>query len=166
LSMAVITSPEGPIAKARNCRKSSRTAGLSCIARESILKASKNSISLKSSAPGLFTDAPSIFHRLTYGGRNTLPICRRHFLNPCRGTMWCTMPGRPLFFSTIWHALKVRIIADERSREVHDDQGRISKEAAERLLKKRRDDRTRWSKHLFGIDTRPLLYDLVITSGR
>jgi hypothetical protein len=62
------------------------------------------------------------------------------------------------------HVLKVRIIADLEDR-VQEEMKRekISAEEARRILQKDDEERRKWSKHLYGIDTwDPSLYDLVI----
>jgi hypothetical protein len=62
------------------------------------------------------------------------------------------------------HVLKVRIIADLEDRVKEEmKREKISAEEARRILQKDDEERRKWSKHLYGIDTwDPSLYDLVI----
>ena len=68
------------------------------------------------------------------------------------------------FLKEVAHVLKVRIIADisDRVKNEMEREG-LSEEDALHILKKDDEQRAKWSKYLYGIDTRdPGLYDLVI----
>ena len=68
------------------------------------------------------------------------------------------------FLKDISHVLKVRIIAnmEDRIKNEMEREG-ISDRQAANILKHDDDERRKWSKHLYGIDTwDPYLYDLVI----
>ncbi len=68
------------------------------------------------------------------------------------------------FVKGVPHVLKVRIIADleDRAKIVMKRDG-VSEKEAFRTIKRLDDERRRWSRHLYGIDTGdPSLYDLVL----
>ena len=164
--MPIITISRGSYSKGKEvAEKVAERLGYQCIAREIILKASKEFNIPEIKFARALHDAPSIFHRLTYGREKYIAYLQAAFLKSVQrdNVVYHGLAGH-FFLNDLRHALKVRIIADksDRVRYTMAREG-ISAEAAERLLKRDDDDRTRWSKHLFGIDTSdPLLYDLVI----
>jgi len=68
------------------------------------------------------------------------------------------------FLKGVSHVLKVRIIADMEDRvKLEMEREGISEREAFQILRKDDEERRKWSRHLYGIDTSdPSLYDLVI----
>jgi len=71
------------------------------------------------------------------------------------------------FVAGVSHVLKVRIIADLGERvQLEMKRNAVSSDEALRVLKNDDEERRRWSKHLYGIDTWDAsLYDVVIHMG-
>ena len=94
-------------------------------------------------------------------------IYKGYGVKHCRGFLVPNpnSPGTPHFFvKGISHVLKVRIIADleDRVRLEMEREG-ISRDEAMHVLLKDDEERVKWSKALYGIDTRKAsLYDLVL----
>jgi cytidylate kinase len=166
LAMPIITISRGSYSKGKEvAEKVAERLGYQCIAREIILRASKEFNIPEIKFAKAIHDAPSIFERLTYGREKYIAYLQAAFLKSVRSdnVVYHGLAGH-FFLKDLRHALKVRIIAD-RSDRVQYTMTRegISEEEADRRLKRDDEDRTRWSKHVFGIDTSdPSLYDLVI----
>jgi cytidylate kinase len=168
--MPIVTISRGSYSKGKEvAEKVAEQLGYRCIAREIIIKASEEFNIPEIKFAKAIHDAPSIFDRLTYGKERYLAYLQAAFLKSVRSdnVVYHGLAGH-FFIKDIRHALKVRIISDptDRLRYTMAREG-ISEGEAERLLKRDDEDRTRWSKHLFGIDTSdPRLYDLVIHIGK
>lgn len=168
--MPIITISRGSYSKGKEvAERVAGQLGYQCIAREIILKASKEFNVPEIKFAKAIHDAPSIFDRLTYGREKYIAYLQAALLKSvqCDNVVYHGMAGH-FFLKGIRHALKVRIIADKSDR-VQTTMARegVSEQEAERLLKKDDEDRSRWSKHVFNIDTSdPSLYDLVIHIGK
>ncbi|MHC1741993.1 MAG: cytidylate kinase family protein [Syntrophobacteraceae bacterium] len=168
--MPIITISRGSYSKGKEvAEKVAERLGYQCIAREIILKASKEFNIPEIKFAKAIHDAPSIFDRLTYGREKYIAYLQAAFLKSVQSdnVVYHGLAGH-FFLKDLRHALKVRIIADKRDRlQVTMAREGISEEEAERRLKRDDEDRTKWSKHVFGIDTSdPSLYDLVIHIGK
>ncbi|MDY0042983.1 MAG: cytidylate kinase family protein, partial [Desulforhabdus sp.] len=110
-------------------------------------------------------DAPSILERFTYGKERYISFFQAAFLRHIRrdNVVYHGLAGQ-FFLKGISHALKVRVITDMedrvRSKMLQEE---ISREQALRTIKGDDEERRKWSRNLYGIDTAdPALYDVVI----
>ena len=110
-------------------------------------------------------DAPSILERFTYSKEVYVAYIRAALLRQVQkdNLVYHGLAGHFLL-RALPHVLKVRIVADleDRVKEEMKRENIFAKEAR-RILLKDDEERRKWSKSLYGIDTRdPCLYDLVI----
>jgi cytidylate kinase len=168
--MPIITISRGSYSKGKEvAEKVAERLGYKCVAREIILNASKEFNIPEIKFARAIHDAPSIFDRLTYGREKYTAYLQAAFLKSVQSdnVVYHGLAGH-FFLKDLRHALRVRIIADKPDRLQYTmvREG-ISEEEAERRLKRDDEDRTKWSKHVFGIDTSdPSLYDLIIHIGK
>jgi cytidylate kinase len=139
--------------------------GYECISREVILEASKHFNIPEIKLVRAIHDAPSSLDRFTYGKERYVTFIREALLHRFQKdrVVYHGLAGQ-FFVPGVAHVLKVRILADLEDR-VAEETRREGVPAAEARELLRRDDeeRYRWSRHLYGIDTRdPSLYDLMI----
>jgi cytidylate kinase len=168
--MPIITISRGSYSKGKEvAEKVAERLSYQCIAREIILNASKEFNIPEIKFAKAIHDAPSIFDRLTYGREKYIAYLQVAFLKYVQSdnVVYHGLAGH-FFLKDLRHAVKVRIIADKPDRVLYTmAREGISKEEAEQRLKRDDEDRTKWSKHVFGIDTSdPGLYDLVIHIGK
>lgn len=147
-----------------------RRLGYACVSREIILKASEHFNIPEIRLARALHEAPSVFDRFVHGKEKYVAYVREallhYFLKD--NVVYHGLAGH-FFVSGISHALKVRIIADldERVKVEMSRLHTISEEDARKTLEEDDEQRRRWSRSLYGIDTNdPLLYDLVIHINR
>ena len=168
--MSIITISRGSYSRGETvATKVAAKLGYECIGRDVLLEASK-----EFNIPGVklvraIHDAPSILDRFTYGKEKYIAYIQAALLKHLQkdNVVYHGLAGH-FFIRNISHALKIRIIADleDRVRNEMTREG-ISQKEALRIIKNDDEERRRWSKHLYGIDTwDPSLYDLVIHIGR
>jgi cytidylate kinase len=110
-------------------------------------------------------DAPTILERLGYRKDKYVAcyqaVVLEHFQED--NVVYHGLAGHFLV-QGVAHVLKVRILADMADRVRWEvERENISEEEALRILRKDDDERRKWSKHLYGIDTwDPQSYDLVV----
>jgi cytidylate kinase len=164
--MAIITVSRGSYSKGREvAEKVAETLGYRCLGREVILEASKEFNIPEVMLVRAIHDAPSILDRFTYGKERYFAYFQTAFLKFLHGdnVVYHGLAGH-LFLKGVSHVLKVRIIADmaDRIRLEMQREG-ISREEASQILQKDDEERRKWSRNLYGIDTAdPSLYDLVL----
>ncbi|MGD9503269.1 MAG: cytidylate kinase family protein [Syntrophobacteraceae bacterium] len=168
--MAIITISRGSYSKGKEvAEKVAEKLGYRCIARELIIKASKEfnipEIKLKKA----LNNAPGILGRFTYGKERFVSYVQTTLLKAVQSdnVIYHGLAGH-FFLKDVSHALKVRIITsmENRVRTEMEREG-MTKDAAIAYLRKGDEERKKWSMSLYGIDTSdPILYDLVIQIGR
>lgn len=164
--MSVITISRGSYSWGKEvAEKVAQELGYECIGREVLLEASKEFDVPEIKLVRAIEDTPSIFDRFTYGKEKYISYIRTVILKHLRkdNVVYHGLAGH-FFVRDISHVLKVRIIAnlENRVRLVMERDGVTSKEAL-RFIKKIDQQRRKWSRQLYGIDTwDPSLYDLVI----
>ncbi|MGB3399127.1 MAG: cytidylate kinase-like family protein [Candidatus Deferrimicrobiaceae bacterium] len=137
-----------------------------CVERDALLDASETFNIPEIKLVEAIRDAPSILGRFTYGKERYISYIQAALLNRMQkdNIVYHGLAGH-FFLKNISHVLKVRIIADLEDRIANKMklEGHLSREAAQRLIKKDDEERIKWSQHLYGIDTRDSsLYDLVV----
>jgi len=164
--MAIITISRGSYSKGKQiAEKVSQKLGYECISRDVLLEASKEFNIPEVKLVRAIHDAPSILGRFAYGKEKYVAFIRAALLRRFQenNIVYCGLAGH-FFVSGVSHVLKVRILADFQNRvRLEMAREEISDKQAAHILKHDDDERRKWSKHLYGIDTwDPYLYDLVI----
>ncbi|MGP7987379.1 MAG: AAA family ATPase [Desulfobaccales bacterium] len=164
--MAIITISRGSYSRGKEvAEKLSQALGYQCISRDILLEASERYNIPEIKLIRAIHDAPSILGRFSYENETFVSYLRAALLRQVEkdNVIYHGLAGHFLL-QGVPQVLKVRIIADLEDR-VKEEMKReeISAEEARRILQKDDEERRKWSKHLYGIDTwDPSLYDLVI----
>jgi cytidylate kinase len=164
--MAIITISRGSYSKGKEiAEKIAQQLGYECVGRDILLAASEEFNVPEVKLTRAIHDAPSFFKYVSHSKEKYVTFIEAEILKHVQrdNIVYHGLAGH-FFLKGISHVLKVRIIADieERVRLEMEREG-ISRAEALRILKKDDDERVKWSKSLYGIDTRDSgLYDLVI----
>lgn len=164
--MSVITISRGSYSGGREvAERLAKKLGFECISREVILAASEQFNIPQLKLLEAVRDAPSILDRYRFGKERYVAYVRAALLRHVqRGDLVYHGFAGHFFLQQIPFALSVRIVADpeERIQEVMRREG-ISAAEARRTLARIDEERSRWSRHLYGIDASdPSLYDMVL----
>jgi cytidylate kinase len=164
--MSIITISRGSYSKGKTvAEKVAAKLGYECLARDAIIEASKEFNIPEIKLVRAIHDAPTILERFNYSKEKYLAYLQvtmlEHFQKD--NIVYHGLGGH-FFVKNISHVLKVRIIADMEDRiKLEMERTGISREEALRILRNDDNERCRWSKYLYGIDTcNPSPYDLVI----
>lgn len=164
--MSIITISRGSYSRGKEvAEKLGRSLDYQCLSRDILLEASERYNIPEIKLVRAIHDAPSILERFTYSKETYVAYIRAALLRQARkdNLVYHGLAGHFLL-KRIPHVLKVRIIADLEDR-VQEEMKRenISSEEARQILLKDDEERHKWSKNLYGIDTwDSSLYDLVI----
>jgi cytidylate kinase len=164
--MSIITISRGSYSRGKEvAEKLAQDLGYQCLSRDILLEASEHYNISEIKLIRAIHDAPSILERFTYSKEAYVAYIRAALLRQAQkdNLVYHGLAGHFLL-QALPHVLKVRIIADLEDR-VKEEMKRenISAEEARRILLKDDEERRKWSKNLYGIDTwDPSLYDLVI----
>ncbi len=165
--MPIITISRGSYSKGREiAEKVADRLGYRCISRDRVQKETARRYHVPEvHLVRAIHDAPSLLGRLGYRREKYLTCVRAVILREMQGdnVVYHGLAGH-FFVSSVAHALKVRIVADIEDRvrwEMQREQ--ISAREARRILEKDDEERRKWSRSLYGIDTcDPQSYDLVV----
>jgi cytidylate kinase len=166
LGMSVITISRGSFSRGKEvAEKVAQELGYECVSREVLLEASEEYHVPEIKLLRAVKDAPSFLDRFLYGKEKYVSYIQSALLRHVQkdNVVYHGFAGHFLI-KDIAHVLKVRIIADleDRIGFVMDRDG-ISRKDAISFLKRIDEQRRRWSRNLYGIDTAdPSLYDLVL----
>lgn len=164
--MSVVTISRGSYSHGKEvAEKVAQRLGYTCIAREVLLEASEQFNVPEAKLLKAIQNAPSVLDRLVYGKEKYIAYIQAALLRHFRRdkVVYHGMAGH-FFVKGISHVLKVRIIADldERIRIVME-RDKIGRKEAIKYIEDLDEERRKWSRHLYGIDTwDPSLYDLVV----
>ncbi len=164
--MSIITISRGSYSRGKEiAEKLAQALDYRCLSRDILLEASERYNITEIKLVRAIHDAPSILKRLNHSDKTYVAYIRAALLHQAQADnmVYHGLAGHFLL-KGIPHVLKVRIIADLEDR-VKEEMKRenISAEEARKILLKDDEERRKWSKTLYGIDTRdPSLYDLVI----
>ena len=164
--MSIITISRGSYSRGKEvAEKLAQALGYQCLSRDILLEASERYNIPEIKLVRAIHDAPSILESFTYSKEIYVAYIRAALLHKARkdNLVYHGLAGHFLL-QRIPHVLKVRIIADLEDR-VQEEMKRenISAKEARRILRKDDEERRKWSKTLYGIDTwDPSLYDLVV----
>jgi cytidylate kinase len=168
--MSIITISRGSRSQGETiAQKLAAKLGYECISREILIEASREFNIPEVKLVRAIQDAPSILDRFTRGKEKYIAYIRaailKHMLKD--RVVYHGYAGH-FFLKNIAHVLKIRILGDREDR-VQREMARegIPYQEALRVLNHDDEERRKWSKHLYGIDTwDPSLYDLVILLKR
>jgi len=164
--MAIITISRGSYSKGKEIAENvAQKLGYECIARKVLLEAKEEFNVPELKLVRAIHDAPSILNSLSYGKEKYISFIQAEILNHFKkdNVVYHGLAGH-FFVKGICHVLKVRIIADldDRVRLEMEREG-ISRKEALSIIRKDDEERRKWSKYLYGIDTwNSTNYDLVI----
>ena len=164
--MSIVTVSRGTYSKGRDvAEKLAEKLGYECISREIMVEAAKEFNIPELKLVEAIEDPPSILERFTYGKERYLAyfqaVLLEHFQKD--NVVYHGMAGHFLV-RNVPHVLKARIIAkmEDRVRLMMQRKG-VTEEHALRYVKRVDESRSKWSRHLYGIDSQdPTLYDLVL----
>ncbi|MFC1954157.1 AAA family ATPase [Chloroflexota bacterium] len=164
--MAIITISRGSYSRGKEiAEKVAQKLGYECIARETLLEASAQFNIPEIKLVRAIYDAPSLLDRYTYGKERYIAYIQAALLRHVRrdNIVYHGLAGQFLL-TGISHVLRVRVISDWDDRVAFEmERENIPRKEAERILKSDDEERRKWSKHLYGIDTAdPSLYNLVL----
>ena len=164
--MSIITISRGSYSRGKEvAEKLAQALGYQCLSRDILLEASERYNIPEIKLVRAIHDAPSILERFTYSREPYVAYIRAALLHQASkdNLVYHGLAGHFLL-QRVPHVLKVRIIADLEDR-VQEEMKRenISAREARRILRQDDEERRKWSKSLYGIDTwDPSLYDLVV----
>ena len=167
--MSIITISRGSYSRGRDvAEKLAEQLGHECLSREIILEASKQFNIPQLQLLRAVRNAPSILDRYRFGKERYVAYVRAALLQHVqRGNVVYHGFAGHFFLQQIPFALNVQVLASEEDRiqeVVRRD--RVSTVEARRIIERIDEERSKWSQHLYGIDTRdPSLYDMVLNLG-
>ncbi|MFC1856632.1 AAA family ATPase [Thermodesulfobacteriota bacterium] len=164
--MAVITISRGSYSYGKEiAEKTAAKLGYKCISRDLLLEVSKEYHIPEIKLVHAIHDAPGILERLNRKKEKYLAFIKSALLNHLKedNVVYHGLAGH-FFVKHVPHALKVRVVADMEDRvRLEMERKCIDADKARCILEKDDDERRKWSKDLYGIDTAdPGLYDLVV----
>ena len=164
--MSIITVSRGSYSKGKEvAEKVAEKLGYQCISREVLLEASREFNIPEIKLIRAVHDAPSIFKGLQQSKEQYIAYIRAAVLKHlCEDNIVYHGLAGHFFLTGIPHVLKARILADLEDRvQLEMQREKITRSEALAIIKKEDEERRRWSRELYGIDTwDPSLYDLVI----
>lgn len=164
--MSVITISRGSYSYGKEvAEKVAGRLGYNCIAREVLLEASEHFNIPEVKLIHAFEGALSLWDRVVHAREKYIAFIQSALLKQFQkdNIVYHGLAGH-FFVRGVSHVLKVRIIADHEERvRIVMERDRVSRKQALRFLEKIDEERRRWSRHLYGIDSwDPSLYDLVV----
>lgn len=168
--MSVITISRGSYSHGKEvAEKVADRLGYKCIAREVLLEASEHFNVPEVKLLRAIRDAPSFLERLVHGRLRYIAFIKLALLRWVQedNVVYHGFAGH-LILREIPHILKVRILADLEDRVglVMDRDG-VNRRQAIGTVRRVDEERRRWSRTLYGVDTTdPSLYDLVLNLRR
>ena len=164
--MAVITISRGSYSRGKEiAEKVADRLGYECISRDLLLEVSKEHNIPELKLVHAIHDAPGILERLGRKEEKYIGFIKSALLNHLKAdnVVYHGLAGH-FFVKNVPHALKVRVLSDMEDRvRLEMERKNIDAEEARRILEKDDEERRKWSKRLYGIDTAdPSLYDLVV----
>ena len=168
--MAIITISRGSYSKGKEiAEKVAEKLGYECIGREMLIEASGEFNVPEILLVRAIHDAPSLLERFNFDRMKFIAYLQDAMLRHMQkdNIVYHGLAGH-FWLDGISHVIKVRIIADFGDRVAAEiERENISRSEALHILEKDDEQRVKWSKSLYGIDTRePSLYDMVLHIGK
>jgi cytidylate kinase len=164
--MGIITISRGSCRRAKEIAELlAQKLGYDCIAREILLKASKDFDIPEVKLLHEMQHAPSVFERIKHGKKKYIAFIREAFLESIQkdNVVYNGFAGH--FFTVgLPGILKIRITANMDYRiNVVKKRENVSEGKAREIINKIDTERSKWSMYLYGIDTKSAeLYDIVL----
>ena len=164
--MSIITVSRGSYSHGKEvAEKVANRLGYHLVAREVLLEASENFNIPEAKLLMTMENAPSLLDRFTNWREKYIAYIQAAILMNFQrdNVVYHGMAGH-FFVTGVPHVLKVRIIADLETRvKLVTERDGLTLKEAQRTIKKLDEERSRWSRQLYGIETSdPSLYDLVL----
>jgi len=165
--MAIITISRGSYSKGKEiAEKVAQELGYVCLSREDILREASEKWKIPQvKLIRAIHNAPGILERLGYGKEQFVVYLQATILKHMKkeSLVYHGLAGH-FFVNGVSHVLKVRILADMEDRvRLEMQRENIPAKEALRILEKDDEERRKWSKYMYGIDTwDPAAYDLVV----
>jgi len=165
--MGIITVSRGSFSYGKEvAEKVAERLGYDIISREQLIEASSKEFDVPQvKLLQAIKDAPSFLDKLTYGKERYIAYIESALLSLLAkdNVVYHGFAGH-FFVRDIPHILKVRVIADMEKRiEFVMKRDKVSREKAIEIIKTLDEIRSKWSRHLYGIDSRDMsLYDLML----
>jgi cytidylate kinase len=164
--MAIVIISRGSYSKGKDVAEQvADRLGYRCISREILIEASQEFNVPEIKLIRAIHDAPSVFKALEYGKEKYVAYIRAALLKQlCADNIVYHGLAGHFFVSGVSHVLKARVVADMEDRvRLEVEREGIGYDEALALIKKDDEERRKWSRDLYGIDTwDPCLYDLVL----
>lgn len=140
-----------------------------CVSREVLLQASDRFNIPEMALEHAIKDAPSLLDRFTGGRPSYLAYAQSTLARHVQGddVVYHGLAGH-LLLRNVGHVLKIRVVADRRSRiEVVRKRDGVSAKAADALITRLDNQRRKWTRSLYGLDPwDPTLYDMLLNVSR
>ncbi len=164
--MAIITISRGCCCRGKDVAELvAKRLKYACISREILLDASEIFHVSELKLRKAINDVPSLIERFTYSRERCLAYIEAALLQFLSedNIVYHGLAGHFLV-RNIPNVLKVRIVADMNERiRLEMERENVSEEEAETIIRKKDEQRIKWSTYLYGVDTSDTsLYDLVI----
>jgi len=164
--MSIITISRGSYCRGKEvAEKVASRLGYQCISRDAVIEACSEYNVPEVKLIHAICDAPSILERFTGGKTRFLAYLQAALLEMLQkdNAVYHGLAGH-FFVKNVPHVLKVRIIAEMADRaKLEMERKGVSESEALRTLRSDDEERRKWSRFNFGIDTwDSALYDLVI----
>lgn len=164
--MSVVTISRGSYSHGKEvAERVASSLGYECIAREVVLEASEQFNVPEAKLLEAIQNAPSVLDRFVYGKERYIAYVQAALLRHFRrdNVVYHGLAGH-FFVRGVPHVLKVRIIADLEDRiRIVMERERIGRKEAIKYIEDLDEERRKWSRYLYGIDSwDPSLYDLVL----
>lgn len=164
--MSIITISRGSYSQGKAvAEKVAQKLGYDLLAREVLLEASENFNVPEAKLLMTMENAPSLMDRFTNWREKYITYIQASILMNFQrdNVVYHGLAGH-FFVTGVPHVLKVRIIVDLEDRvKTVMERDDLSRKEALRIIKRLDEERSRWSRQLYGIETGdPSLYDLVI----
>lgn len=164
--MAIITISRGCCCRGKEVAELvAKKLRYACISREILLDASEIFHVSELKLRRAINDVPSLLERFTYGKERCLAYIEAALLQFLSedNIVYHGLAGHFLV-RNIPNVLKVRIVADMHERiRLEMERDGVSEDEAEHIIRKKDEQRIKWSNYLYGVDTSDTsLYDIVI----
>ena len=164
--MSIITISRGSYSRGKEvAEKVAQKLGYQCISRDVIIEACDEYNVPEVKLVRAIHDAPSILERFTGGKMRYIAYMQAALLEHFQkdNVVYHGLAGH-FFVKNVSHVLKVRIVAEMEDRvKLEMEREGISESEALRILANDDEERRKWGRYAYGIDTSdPALYDLVV----
>lgn len=164
--MAIVTISRGCCSRGKEVAELvAKKLSYACISREILLDASEIFHISELKLVKAISDVPGFLERFTFNRERYLAYIEAALLKfLCEDNIVYHGLAGHFLVRNLPNVLKVRIVADMNERiRLEMERENVSEEEAESIIKKKDNQRIKWSTYLYGVDTSdPSLYDIII----